>query len=351
MFVNYSTRKHACLSYYLSLYLCTPQAESRALFVIILLANMLYNIIQEIITLSNGSRQASATAAMVMFVLVAALFTGSLTIVHFVYLCVLKHHYTSFIISSIITIGGILNYYGDNILDLIYEYDPELDCDETCVENFRTSAVFSLGLSLIIFRVVLPIVQKFSKKRHAKKKTPNWISALDMITILVTMDTLYSAVVMIANSEEFCGRADTAIATSFICLSVIVGVAAEVAYWVHAQRTNKRKDLLFTCLTTIGLLAFILCYPLFLLADNHQPLDCAFGCDSYAANETAEDLAGCNQNLNSGVRLGFITISFIVMSSFSVLFFVCNSRVNEEPNPEDMHTDTAKNAVELQEAV
>lgn len=308
---------------------------------------MLYNIIREIIVVSNGNREASATAAVVMFVLVAVLFFGGLTVTHFVCLCIFKCHYTNFITSSILTFGVILYYYGDNILDLIHTYNLDLDCGEVCSANFRTSAVFSLGLALIIFRIVLPIAQKFYQESHSKKLTPDWTSALDMITVLVTMDTLYSYVVVLANSNRFCGRGETATAVSFICLCVIVGVAAEVAYWVLAQKTNKRKELFFAHLTTTGLFAFILCYPLFLLADNHQPLDCAFGCDKYYSdNVTNKMIAGCNQNLNSGVRLGFNTIAFTVMTIFSVLFFVYSARAEEVLDQED--TDAIKDAIELE---
>ena len=324
--------------------------ESKGLFVIVLLATILDNIIQEIIIVSNGSREPSATAAVVVFVLVAILFFGSLVIVHFVYMCILKHHYSCFITSFIQTIGAILYYYGNNITGLIYTYNQALGCDKECVINNRIAAVFSLGMALIIFKLVPPIVGKF-KKESSKKKIPDWFSALDMITVMVKVDALYSTVVVSVNTEEFCGRADVATATAFISLSVIVGVAAEVAYWVYALTTDKTKNTLFTCLTTVGLFAFILCFPLYILADNHQPLDCAFGCDSFAVNLTMiEHSLSCNRSLNSGVRLGFNTITFIVVTTFSIIYFVCNTRARKQPEATDNGEDT-NNIIELQTVV
>ena len=295
--------------------------ESRGLFVIILLTNLLNNVFREIITVSNGNLKASATAAVVMFVLVAVLFFGPLTIVYFVYKCILKHSYISFISSSIQTIGALLYYYGDNITFLIDTFNPELGCEENCVTGNRVAAVISLGLALIIIQIVPPIVHKFKKEGNFKK-TPDWNSALDMITVLVKMDALYTTIVLMAHSsDEFCSTADVATSISLITIFVIVGVVVEAMQYYYALTTNENKKVFFTHLTTLGLFAFIICLPLYILADNFQPLDCAFRCDTFAANTTIHEI-NCNQTANNGVRLAFNAIVFIVVSVFSVVYFI-----------------------------
>ena len=316
--------------------------ESRGLFVIVLLADILNTVIREIIIVSNGDPKSSATAAVVMFVLVGILFFGLLAIIHFVYLCVLKHHYTIFITSSIQTVGALLYFYGDNITILLNSYSVELGCGEACVANNRIAASFSLGVALIIFQIVPTVMHKLFDmirgERSRSTKIPNWYSALDMITVLVKLDTLYSAVVVMVESRDFCSRTDIATSASFISICILIGVGAEVVYCLYAQTTNEDGKKLFACLTTTGLLSVILCFPLYILADNHQPLDCAFGCDRFAANTTMNDL-NCRQTVNSSVRLGFTVLTFILVTTFSLIYFICNFRAREEYENEKEHID------------
>ena len=191
---------------------------------------------------------------------------------------------------------------------------------------------FSPSDRLSSFSRLSPKSCRSSKRRATPRRRLQTGSQLcmDMITVMVKMDTVYSAVVAMANTENFCDRTDTAIAISLITLSVIVGIVAEVAYWIYAQTTNKTNDRLFTCLTTIGLFVFIFCSPLYFIADNHQPLDCAFGCDNIAANVTMEKSPSCNHIPKTGVRFMFNTISFIVVTTFSIVFFVYNTRAKVE---------------------
>ncbi len=316
---------------------------------------MLNTIIQEIITLTNGDHLDSATAALVLFVLVAFLFFGLLTIVHFVYLCIFKCHYTTFLTSFVQTIGALLYFYGDNISNLLNKYSTVLNCDEECVNNNRRAASFCLGVALIIFQMVPFISKQFLKvlKRKEKlnltttKKSPDWFSAIDMITIFVKLDTLYSAIVVMVQSREFCNRSDITSSSAFLAVCVLTGIFAEVSYFLYALTSNEYSERVFTGLVTIGLIVLVCCLPLYLLADNRQPLDCAFGCDTYAANTTANALA-CNRTSNGSVRLGFTALSFIVISVFSLVFFVCDRTAQEEESyPNSPRENSTKEEIEF----
>ena len=305
--------------------------ESRGLFVIILLADMLNTIIRESILVANGEARASATAAVVFFVLIAFLFFGLLAILHFVYLCCLRHHYTSFISSCIQTVGALLYFYGDNITYLLNSYGVELGCGTLCQNNNRIAATFSLGLALIIFHIIPPMLHKLFqvvKDEEKKDKKNPWYSAVDMITVMVKIDTLYSAVVVMVESPEFCSASDIGVSVSFIVVCAIVGFIAEIIYFIYALYANEDENMVFCSLAIFGLILIIICFPLYILADNHQPLDCAFGCDSFAANTTINDLT-CSQIANSGTRLGFTCVTFLSVSALSLVYFSCSAKENK----------------------
>ncbi len=106
-----------------------PIPESRGLFVVLLIADMLNTLIQEIILLAKGSQGESATAAFTVFGVIAVVFFGSLAIVHFLYLCFLRGHRITFITSTIQTIGALFFFYGNNINDLVDNYHMVLMLD------------------------------------------------------------------------------------------------------------------------------------------------------------------------------------------------------------------------------
>ncbi len=298
---------------------------------------MLNTIIQEIITLASGSQRDSALAALVLFILVAFLFFGLLTIVHFVYLCVLKHHYTAFITSSIQVIGALLYFYGDNITNLLNKYGAQLNCNNTCIARNHAAASFCLGVALLIFQFLPFIGKKFLKvlKRTEKikpatiRKTPDWFSVIDMIVILVKLDTLYSAILVMGESSEICATMKIINVTTFLVVCILTGIITQIAYFLYALTTNEYSELLFKVVVGIAFIGLVFCLPLYLLADNQQPFDCAFGCDDFANNITANALS-CNSTLNSSVRLSFTALSFIFIATLSLVFFACNRKARDE---------------------
>lgn len=316
---------------------------------------MLNTIIQEIIALTNSSQQGTATAALILFVLVAFLFFGLLTIVHFVYLCIVKQHYTAFIASSIQVIGALLYFYGDNITNLLNNYSAQLNCNDTCVASNRTAASFCLGVALIIFQIFpfigkkcLKVLKRADKiKPPSTKKTPDWFSVIDMITIFVKLDTLYSAILVMVEPSAFCDTINVGNITAFLVVCILTGIIAQLAYFLFALTTNEYGENVFKVVVGIAFVGLIFCLPLYLLADNRQPFDCAFGCDMFADNITANALS-CNSTLNGSVRLGFTVLSFILITVLSLVFFVCNRKArDEEVYPTSPRSDIMKEEIEF----
>ena len=299
----------------------------------LLLADILNIIVQEIILLANGDRASSAIASFSLFGIIAVLFFGPLVFAHCIHLGLYKRHYVSFISSTIQTTGALFFFYGNNINILINSWGVEIGCGPVCVENIRLTASFSLGVSLIIFNFVPPILIRFLKvlkvKHRLKKEEktiPNWILALDMVTMFVKIDTLYSAIVGIIQSPEFCSTRDIAFSSIFLAVCLIVGISAELIYYSHALTTNEKSEKTYVALVSLGMVVMVICLPLYLLADNSQPLDCAFGCDTVAANTTINDIT-CDQVANSSVRLGFTVATFLPLAPIAFIYFMKNRKV------------------------
>lgn len=303
----------------------------------LLMADMLNTLVQNIILLIRGDRISSAIAAFSMFGIIAVVFFGSLAIVHFLYLCFLRGHRINFITSLLQTVGALFFFYGNNINDLIGNYGFDIGCDATCTANSRIISSFALGIALIIFNIVPPVTKSVLKLLKLKrkptsvvaKKIPDWFAAIDMITMFVKINTLYSAIVSMVQSAEFCNNTDVATSTTFLLVCIIIGFFAEVVYFMNARATNKDNSKLYTGLVSFTFAAMLLCLPLYLLADNRQPLDCAFGCDTFALNLGLNALS-CNSLANEGVRIGFTTLALIFIGTIPIIFFILNRKAREE---------------------
>ena len=156
-----------------------------------------------------------------------------------------------------------------------------------------------------------------------KTRSPDWYTALDLITMFIKINTIYSAIVGMTQSTDFCSSTEVARAASSVFLSVCVllGFASELIHSFYALDTNLKSnkeyiDKSFNQLVTIGMILIVtICLPFYLLADNFQPLDCAFSCDTIVANATISTTT-CNRTANSGVRLGFTLTTLIIVLIF-----------------------------------
>ena len=310
------------------MYLHTNKAievpESKGLFVMILLADLLDNIMREIILLSAGDVFTSAVASVVLSGAVVPLFFGALALTYFIYLCVVKAHCTKYISSIVQTVGAFLYFYGDNLPHVLHVYGDALGCDSTCQRRNIIGAITSLTLALIVFQfaplVLHKLYQLVERKDEENAKQSPWFLAIEMITILVKIDALYSGVSAMVESGDFCDDEDVnAASVVLITTCIICGIVTVVLYGVYALCKNKNNGV-YIGLTVLTIVLLALCFPLYMIADNRQPLDCALKCDMSAfQNQTSS----CERIANSGIRLGFIFSTLLIITILSLVFFGC----------------------------
>ena len=124
-------------------------------------------------------------------------------------------------------------------------------------------------------------------------------------------------------STDFCSSTEVAASSVFLSVCVLLGIASELIDYFYALDTNLKsnKEYIDKSLVTIGMILIVtICLPFYLLADNFQPLDCAFSCDTIVANATISTTT-CNRTANSGVRLGFTLTTLIIVLIFSSVYF------------------------------
>ena len=331
----------------------------------LLLADMLSTLVQNIILLARGDQTASFIAAFSMFGVIAVLFFGSLAVAHFLYLCFLRRNRINFITSIIQTVGALFYFYGNNINDLINNYGSNVGCTGTCAENSRIISSFALGIALTIINVV-PLITKgvlelLKLKQESTslvvKKIPDWFAAIDMITMFVKINAVYSVVVSMVQSEGFCNTTDIATSTTLLLFCIIVGIFAEVVYFLNARATNKNNSKLYTGLISFTFVSMLFCFPLYLLADNRQPLDCAFGCDTFIFNQPLNivssnqtlNVPSCNILGNEAVRVGFAAVSLIFIGTIPIIFFFLNHEAREEVTEVRLALKKKMNEIEMLE--
>jgi len=299
--------------------------EDSGLYITLLLSDVLFTILRESAILTGGD---SPVVVVVGFVLIATIFFTWLAIINFVYLYFVKHERTLFVASFIQAIGGLLYYYGDNVSYVLNQYHTALGCYEQCLTNNRITASFALGIALVIFNIWPPVLKKLfialGKKftvAPTKAKYPDWSAALDMVAVFIKIDALYSAVTVMVESSEFCSRGDVISTNLFFILCMALGATTEGIYYFYVYRTNRFGSKFFKISITVGLVVLIICFPLYILSDNHQPLDCPFGCDRFASNLTLNAL-NCQERANASVRLAFAILAFVSVAALSLFYFI-----------------------------
>ncbi len=202
-------------------------------------------------------------------------------------------------------------FYGDNITYILQRYAQELGCNQQCVINNRTATVVSLGHGNSMLQLLPSVILKLDYTVGWKDKKYIWYNAHDLITIILKIDIVYTAVAVMAQRGEFCGTDDVSISVSFLVLCLIAGTGVMVISAVYfIQKTSNDNYAKFYILG--GLIVLVPSFLMYMLADNQQPIDCAFGCDSFASNTTDIELT-CNTSGSSGLRLGLMVPTFVAV--------------------------------------
>ena len=117
------------------------------------------------------------------------------------------------------TLASTLYNYGENINFILERYGGDLGYGDVCVENNRIAAVITLGLSLILFHITPGVLRKIAKMNDWKNPETGWKSALDMLVIIVKIDTVFTVVAIMAQTDEFCSLKDVVLSSLFVVIS------------------------------------------------------------------------------------------------------------------------------------
>ncbi len=295
---------------------------------VVLLADMAISVLRESSAIVNGNTNTDASAAISIatYVIVVLIFCGFYSFVAIISLVSLykkldhvnrkKKIMFKSVIFVIQIIAAVFYLYGDNIFHIVRNARV-LDCDDTCVSDNETFAFLCLGVALIIFNIAPPMFEKCYKlminEDYVEVKSP-WVLAVGMIAVIARIDMLYSIVFEKAHLQlESCSVADVVSSWIFAVISVTFGTVAITVHCVYALRADGGKNPYLKPLAIFGLVTILLCFPLYILADNTQPLNHVFNC----RNATDGDNTKYIENV---VRLGCNMLTLIVIASITIIF-------------------------------
>ncbi len=301
----------------------------------VLLADILLTITSQIISISSDG-QPAATATVFFFVVIIVFFFGILVGINFIFVCC-KHSDILPLKLALLTaqtFGALLYFYGDNISSIVTQYGEELGCGTRCRENNRIAGAISTGVALMFYQLFPPCLQRIAVVA-VESNVKKWYSASHMIVTIVKIDALYTVVATMAQSGEFCSRDDLAVSVSFLILSFVIGVSFMLAYCLLStkQLRDDEETHKYSFLVPLALITLSISFPVYMVTDNEQPLDCAFGCDSFATNQTLNDVS-CNEVSNSAFRLGLSIVVFVTISTLTLMLFCCRTHTKAEAETE-----------------
>ena len=241
-------------------------------------------------------------------------------------------------------IGAVLYYVGNNTVYIARVYGEELHCGSNCRTMWMVVAMISLGSSLAYFHLVPSCLRHIAKQCQYEDKHLHLFSSSAMAAIFIKIDALLNTVNLAV--EEAGSRCDVftlILTTVFILVCSVIGIGLMAAYFSCSMVALKRNYssvpskmaqlLLVSCFVVL-----LVSFPTYLLIDNQQPLDCAFGCglEAFASanSTTASDPSGCNSTGKSALRLILSIVIFIKIIFVSFLLFHFNRRqtaINLEP--------------------
>ena len=303
--------------------------HSKGILIFVLLADMLNTIIREIISLSapsDSSQHAAGVATVVLFVLVVLLFFGILSTLNIIYVGCKGGDYMRFKIFVLLVeiFGAVLYFYGDNVGFIFDRYGSVLGCGPQCIENNRIAAIIALGFALMFYQLFPMCIRKIADYNQIEHTSTGWYSASDMMTTILKIDAVFTVVAIMAQTNDFCSRTDVSISVAFFIICLVVGISLMFVYCsVSALELSNNNNTEAWCwIAPLTFIMLVISFPMYVLADNLQPLDCAWECDSFASNDTLNDLM-CNNVGNSALRLGFTLVAFLTVGTLSLVLFCC----------------------------
>lgn len=124
-----------------------------------------------------------------------------------------------------------------------------------------------------------------------------WHCIVDSIATIAKVDTVYTAVVILAlaQTKSSCEYEDLVISVTFLCVCVLVGWIMVVTYFclpkVDYTSNEKCRGIILAFFLPLTLLFF----PAYLIVDNTLPLNFALECtDLVSLNQTASNFSPTN---------------------------------------------------------
>jgi hypothetical protein len=267
--------------------------------------DILNSILREIVALAgsdNGNQQAAGIGSIAVLCVISLLVFPALTLI--LYASKKESNETLGIritIALVQLFAACFYFYGDNINYIMRRYGDKLGCDDQCVTNNRIAAVIALGIGVIMLHLFPPVVLKSFNMVKWEDHRSSWYSSLDVIAVYMNINVIYTAFAIMTQTDTFCSHTDLAFSTSGIVICILAGLAIMIIECLCSICNKADPKFIGACVPLA--IGFIL----YLLADNEQPMDCAFDCDAFAANQS------CDARTNSGLRLGFMLATLIIV--------------------------------------
>lgn len=300
---------------------------------------VLGDFVVSLVVLTEPDRQQAALASIIVFAITTTTILTVNSIDFFIDLLPSKqspHNKVSWllVLSKILTVIGVTCYYiGNNLPGILSGFSSELGCDAECIESGQIASVYFLFVALTTFIFLPEIFRKANKVlddtysvHHIRKDlyTEYHVQYLvfRMLALVLDFDTIYTGVWEFAfdNSEDC--DADDIIGSSACVLTGWVTWSVYTITYVYyltsiktmLQKINNKgpercclNALYFTTL----ILFFTTFFPVYILADNVEPLSC--GCGDVGGN-TSSTLRSCEAR--SGVletRIAFYFYEMMIL--------------------------------------
>jgi len=228
-------------------------------------------------------------------------------------------------------IGSILYYIGNNTSYIARVYGEELHCSDTCWRMLTAVAMISLGSSLAYFHLVPPCLHHIAKQYQYEDRHSDTFSLPAMAAVSIKVDALLNTVNLAAEEVgSGCNAFTLILTTAFILVCTALGIGLMVSHFtcslVMLKKNYGNLQARAQLVPVSSFVVLLICFPTYLLIDNQQPLDCAFGCGSETfarGNFTDGNPNDCNTTGLSALRLTLSIVTFIgiVFVSFLLLHF------------------------------
>ena len=278
--------------------------EDKYLLSLLLILDIINSILREIIALVSTDDRTAGIVTVVFYGLLSLLL---IFLSLFGLICSYDKNLRGWILQLV---SIVFYFYGDNIGYISQRYGEALGCGDRCIENNRIAAVVMLGSAIIVLH--------FSSRFPTSKDDLGWwYYTLGMIAVLVQIDTVFTIVAIMAQTSNYCSLTDESLGWSFFVICTIIGIAAIIFSSIHVD------DEITTAILFTVVILLSISLPLYILSDNEQPIDCVWGCDSYADNTTTiiatDSGMNCNMKANSGMRLGLMSVAGLLVLLSGIL--------------------------------